>query len=200
MKNNFFSETYNKYLVQPSPATLLYAAVASGCSWFLGIKGDSIAYQIIAAFVTIVSLLQVYRYFRPPALLIGSSKLRLPKMIPGDFKDIFFNEIDCHWQASFKGEPHVYIRLKSGKIFDYQVSHIKPWPAFYQEICQKIPSGQNDFRTEKVSVPRLVFIGAIVILILLVAVKVDFINFKTGVMCAIASSGFILLSFVRKSR
>lgn len=193
MKNPLTLKPHTSYLVRPSLATVFTAMILSGV-FVLRYYSEPQPYGIYPVLALALFGLQPFasRFFFPRQIVIGDSQLLLPKLIPGKYIAIDFQDLAGYGTQPVRYGNNIYFETKAGRIFSYSEATVENYKQLLHLMAQKmshlkvesptllnvqITSGQvfNEFKepyrshffkyTLNRSETFLIFVGVVVLLL-----------------------------------
>lgn len=96
--------------------------------------------QLIGGVCIALGLLNLgIRLFYPSSLILGSTKIQLPRIIPGRSITIPIDSFLGYGTRRLKQDSEVYFQLTNGETFRYKESTIKDWEKFLIEVTIRLP-------------------------------------------------------------
>lgn len=190
-------EPHEGFQYKTNAKDVLYGIIVSNVFIYLGSSFDYLIYIVVGFIASLGTLFLTIRLLRPDEILVGTSQVRLPKVLPGRFRDLRYQELEGHWLSEQSFGIVVFIKAKDGRIYELRKSFIQGWPRFYDVFSERIPI-LKDPELIPPSGKRLLIIALFGMGVTGVLVLLDLIPSSLGVTLLILIAIFTLLAYLSK--
>jgi hypothetical protein len=190
-------EPHERFGYKTTPKDILIGLVVSNLFVYLGSSFDYPAYILVGLVAAFGTLFLTIRLLRPDEILVGMTQIRLPKLIPGKFRDLKYHEIEGHWLREQSYGVVIFIQTKDGRILELRKKFIQNWPRFYDVFSERIPI----LKAPELKPPagkRLLVIATVGLALTAGLNRLDLITNSLGFTLAILIVALALLTYLSK--